>query len=332
MTADELHLHYTQDTRRLSLQPPLGENVLLIRSIDGSEVISQLYNYRIEAMAELSADVDFSKLLGQTVVVAVTLSHGADRYIHGMVHRVARGESSTSATAYGLEIGPPIWPLTKRVQSRIFQQLSVPDILKKVLAGIDCQYQIVGTFGPREYCEQYHESDFQFFSRFWEDEGIYYFFLHEESGCKLVLANTSQSHPSLPHMPSMPYHPQSNVDSEVISAREKVQTLRSGKVTLWDHHHQLPGKNLEVSQTVQPSVSVGSETKKLNVACADLEQYHFPGGCTGRFDGIGKCSGEQASALQKIFQDILRPVGIRMQPSLRRTKNDDNSNFTNQAI
>ena len=304
---------YTQDTRRLNLQTPLGENVLLIRSIGGSEAISQLYNYQIEAMAELSATVDFSKLLGQTVVVAVALSQGADRYIHGIVHRISRGESSTSATAYRLEIAPPIWPLTKRVQSRIFQQLSVPDILKKVLVGIECQYQIVGTFEPREYCVQYRESDFQFFSRLCEEEGIFYFFRHEETGCKLVLANTSQSHPTLPHLPSIRYHPQSNVDTEVIFAWEKVQSLRSGKVTLWDHHPQLPGKNLEASQTVQPSVSVGSQTHKLNVACADLEQYHFPGGYAERFDGIGKSGGEQPSALQKIFQDNLRTVGIRMQ-------------------
>ena len=65
------------------------------------------------------------------------------------------------------------------MQSRVFQQLSVPDILKQVLQGLNVTYRFHVTYHPRDYCVQYRESDFAFASRLMEEEGIYYFFQHE---------------------------------------------------------------------------------------------------------------------------------------------------------
>ena len=88
-----------------------------------------------------------------------------------------------------------MWLLTKRTQSRIFQHVSVPDILKKVFEGFEVAYQIQGTFEPRDYCVQYRESDFAFASRLMEEEGIYYFFRHTADGCEMVVANTPAGTP-----------------------------------------------------------------------------------------------------------------------------------------
>ena len=93
---------------------------------------------------------------------------------------------------------PEFWKLTKKAQSRIFQHKSVPDILKKVLEGLDVTYEIQGTFHPRDFCVQYRETDFNFASRLMEEEGIYYFFKHTSDGHKMVVANTPQSHPDMP--------------------------------------------------------------------------------------------------------------------------------------
>jgi type VI secretion system secreted protein VgrG len=92
---------------------------------------------------------------------------------------------------------PQFWLLTRRAQSRIFQQITVPDILRKVLEGLDVVYEIQGTFPKRDYCVQYRETDFNFASRLMEEEGIYYFFKHLDGGHKMVLANSPQSHPDL---------------------------------------------------------------------------------------------------------------------------------------
>ena len=79
---------------------------------------------------------------------------------------------------YRAEVVPQLWLWTKKVQSRVFQHLSVPDILKQVLKGLKVTYQFQVNYHPRDYCVHYRESDFAFASRLMEEEGIYYFFQH----------------------------------------------------------------------------------------------------------------------------------------------------------
>src|SRR5262249_28317961 len=83
-------------------------------------------------------------------------------------------------------------------QSRIFQHLSVPDILKEVLRGLDVSFDLQGTFHPRDFCVQYRETDLNFASRLMEDEGIFYFFEHNAGGHRMVLANSARAHPEVP--------------------------------------------------------------------------------------------------------------------------------------
>jgi type VI secretion system secreted protein VgrG len=215
-----------------------------------------------------------------------------------------------------MEIVPQFWLLTRRAQSRIFQHLTVPDILKKVLAGLDVTYEIQGSFEPRDYCVQYRETDFNFACRLIEEEGIYYFFKHANGSHKLVLANTPQSHPAVPGNSTIVYEELGGGNREDlrIFAWEKVQELRAGKVTLWDHCFELPHKHLEADKTILDSVPVGDVTHKLKVGGNDkLEIYDYPGEYAQRFDGINKGGGEQPAEVQKIYTDNKRTVGIRME-------------------
>src|SRR5205823_6132971 len=98
------------------------------------------------------------------------------RYFNGISSRISQGPRDNTFTEYRIEIVPRFWLLTLRAQSRIFQQIAVPDILKKVLAGLDVSYELRGKYDPRDYCVQYRETDFNFASRLMEEEGIYYFF------------------------------------------------------------------------------------------------------------------------------------------------------------
>lgn len=43
------------------------------------------------------------------------------------------------------------------------------------------------TYEPREYCVQYRETDFAFLSRLMEEEGIFYYFVHENNCHTMVL-------------------------------------------------------------------------------------------------------------------------------------------------
>jgi type VI secretion system secreted protein VgrG len=325
---------YTQTNRPLAVTTPLGTDVLLLTGFDGREGISQLFSFRLSLVADVAKEIAFDKLLGQPVSVRVDLLDNKKRYFSGICSRFRQGESDTHFTDYYMEVVPALWFLTRRAQSRIFQHVGVPDILKAVLKGLDVTFELQGTFQPRDYCVQYRESDFHFASRLMEEEGIYYFFKHSEKGHQLVVANTPQSHAELPLASTLLYKniEQGAAQTEaLVSYWAKTQELTSGKVTLWDHCFELPHKHLEAEKTIQESVAVGGATHKLKVADnGQLEVYDYPGAYAQRFDGIDRGGGDQPADVQKIFEDNKRTTDIRMQQeAVTSLLIDGRSNYRN---
>ncbi len=307
---------FTQENRRIQVQTPLGKDALLLKKIRGTESISGLFHFELDMICEQRGALAFDKILGQPVTVKVETTGGKFRYINGIANRFARGARGTEFTAYSMELVPKIWLLTRIRQSRIFQQISVPDILKQVLQGFDAAYEIQGTFEKRDYCVQYRESDFEFVSRLMEEEGIYYYFKHTADGHKMVIANTPQSHAAMPIDDTLIYEEifGGTRDEERITGWNKSQELRSGKYLLWDHCFELPHKHLDAEKTVLENVKIGTINHKLKTGGNDkLEIYDYPGAYSQRFDGIEKGGGDNPSDVQKIFEDNKRTVGIRME-------------------
>lgn len=308
--------NYTQTNRPMLVETPLGEDKLLLVGFTGQEALSQLFDFHLDLVAENDVDVQFDKLLGQSITITLDLPSG-QRYFNGICIQAGQGERNDDFTAYQVEIVPQFWLLTRHAQSRIFQQMSVPDILKKVLNGVNVAFELQGTFDKRDYCVQYRETDFNFASRLMEEEGIYYFFKHQDGNHTMVLANTPQSHSAVPGASTIIFEAMNAGylrDEDRITEWEKVQQLRSGKYTTWDYTFQMPDSNLNANDNIQSSVQVGTVTHKLAVGGnQQMELYDFPGECAQRFDGIDPGGSDRAADLQKIFPDKDRTVKIRMQ-------------------
>src|SRR5262245_45283651 len=176
----------------------LGDDDLLITRLAGTEALSQLFAFELELLAPADKPVAFDDVLGRAAAVALDVPGGQPRLFHGIVSRLAQGHRDERFLTYRATLVPPVWLLTRRLRSRIFQQLSVPDILKTVFDGFPIATPLHGTFHPRDYCVQYRESDFDFASRLMEEEGMFYYFRHTEDGCELVIANTPQDHDPIP--------------------------------------------------------------------------------------------------------------------------------------
>src|SRR5262249_33706577 len=146
----------------------------------GREAISELFRFRLDLLAENRTPVAFERIVGQTVTVTVALPDGGKRYFHGLVNRFGQGKRDATFTRFRADIVPRFWLWTRRVQSRIFQHVTIPDILKQVLAGLHVKFELRGAYRPRDYCVQYRESDFAFASRLMEEEGIFYYFTHTD--------------------------------------------------------------------------------------------------------------------------------------------------------
>jgi type VI secretion system secreted protein VgrG len=310
----------SQTNRLLQVTTPLGESALVVTGFRGTEQISQLFSFELDLIADNSATIDFSQLVGKDITLAVaTPGQGNEaewRYVNGICPSFSEGDRNKQFTSYSAEVVPKVWLLTRLARSRIFQQKSVPDILKQVFEGFDCDFQLRGQYEPREYCVQYRETDFNFASRLMEDEGIYYFFEHSKSGHKMLVADTPQSHSDVPGLTTVKYETVEGGPrkGDHVYQWRKTQAVRASKYTLRDRSFQQPTQNLEAKENILDSVQVGTVTHKLKVqANAPLEIYDFPGGYAERFDGISPSGGEQPARLQKLFEDNKRTVKLRME-------------------
>jgi type VI secretion system secreted protein VgrG len=315
---------FAQASRPLEIITSLGKDALFLVGFEGCEGVSQLFRFQLDLLAENRREIPFDKLLAQKVTIRLALGGGKNRYFNGMVSRFSQGMRDETFTRYEAEIVPDLWLLTRQTQSRIFQHQSVPDILKKVLERLDVRFELSGEFHPRNYCVQYRESDFAFASRLMEEEGIYYFFKHTDGGHQLVVANSPQSHPETPEASTIIFDELrgGNRPEFRITEWEKVQEIRAGKVTLWDHSFELPHSHLQADRVTVASVPVGKATHSLKLPGAERREiYDYPGAYAQRFDGINRGGGDRPEELRKIYQDNQRTAGIRMQqealPGLR---------------
>jgi type VI secretion system secreted protein VgrG len=231
-------------------------------------------------MLSLSPQVDLSKIVGDTITVGMDLPGGGTRYFHGYVTRVALVGTYGGHARYRATLHPWLHLLSGRVNSRIFQNKSVPDIAKALFGEhgfSDFELHLSGSYAPREYVVQYRESDFNFVSRLFEHSGIYYYFKHEKNRHVLVLGDSLGAHETVEHYAEVPFHPEGGLTPtapECINNWEVAQQWRSGSYVADDFDFTKPKVDL---------------TAKLKSAFhkkkGDLEVYDYPGGFPDRATG-----------------------------------------------
>lgn len=314
---------YSQSGRPISVKAAnFGADDLLLTKVTTREAISEAFETTLELLALTETVVDFDKVLGQAMVVKLQEPGKTARYLHGIVKRftllgrMSGPDGPNTFFSYKAEVCPSWWFLTQTKQSRIFQQLNVVDILKKILVGFDVAWNgITGTYQPRDYCVQYRESDFDFASRLMEEEGIYYFFKHTETGHQMVLGDKPTAHPDGPTNPVIFNENLSDEEAQndLIFQWTVNQEIRPGKVTLNEYHFQKSDAIQTATKPILPTITVGTVDHKLNLINSNLEIYDNPGRYAQRFDGTAPGGGDQAAELGKISDDGDRTVAIRIE-------------------
>jgi type VI secretion system secreted protein VgrG len=311
----------SQANQTISVATPLGDDVLLLERLVGVESVSELFRYQLDLLGDADSPVSFSDLLGQGVTVSIVCDDGSIRYLNGIVAALTEAEQvpgirgTATFLRYRAEIVPKLWLLDRSVQSRIFQQMAVPDILAQVLQGVTVSARLQGQYKPRDYCVQYQESDFAFASRLMEDEGIFYYFVHSDGQHTMILGDTPQGNSPVTGNATVIYETVrgGTRPTDRVSTWEKTQRLRSASYTLGDYSFELPTEPLQSNQPTVASVQVGTVSHSLKVAANSSTQiYEYPGDYAKRFDGVDAGGGNQPAQLSAISPDGQRTVGIRM--------------------
>lgn len=269
----------TQDTRIGALDTPLGKDTLVAIRFDGAEGLSELFEFRIEALSQ-QANVDFDRALGQNCAMTFKSFADPDRLFNGVLVEAQGLGSQAGLYLYRLTLRPWLWLLSRTSDCRIFENQTAIDIIKKVFSDrgfSDYRVATTGSFPKLEYCVQYRETDLAFVSRLMEQHGIYYFFEYAKDKHTLVLADAKSSHKPVPGHASMPFiadERQLRRDQEHIFKWAPERRFRSGKFELNDYDYLKP--NADLKSDAQGSASY---TK------SKMEIYDYPGKFKEKNDG-----------------------------------------------
>ncbi len=269
----------TQTHRPIAVSTPLDEDVLVITRMTGHEALGHLFEYQLELLSE-DHEIKLDDMLGGNVTVRLDISDDMTRYFNGYIsHFLYLGSQGRYAT-YRVILNPWLWFLTRTADCRIFQEMSVPDIVKQVFRDhgfTDFDDTLSDTYRTREYCVQYRETDFDFVSRLLEHEGIYYYFRHENGRHVLVLADGIGSHDTVSGYETVPFQiatADRREPRERIYAWTLAGKMQPAAFALNDFDFKAPRKDLRTQLSV-----AGHQ------APADLEVYNYPGYYTESSDG-----------------------------------------------
>jgi len=267
---------YTQENRLIAIDTPLGTDVLLLTGCHGIERISGLFSFELNLLSE-NHNIKFEDIIGKNVAVSIILADGDKRFFNGIISSFSQGRGGGEVggdphfSHYTATMVPWLWLLKRTADSRIFQKLSVPDIIEKIFTEkgfLDYKLLLNDSYDKRDYCVQYRETDFNFISRLLEEEGICYFFEHEEKKHTLILADASDKFKPCPKQESARYQISAGgwLEEDVITSLEKMQEIRPAKYSINDFNFEIPGTDMKVDVATKQMLGPG-----------EREIYDYPG-------------------------------------------------------
>ncbi|MGH9370487.1 MAG: type VI secretion system Vgr family protein [Vicinamibacterales bacterium] len=266
--------------RVMEIATPLGEDVLLFHSMRAREELSRLSDFHIDLLS-LQGDLDLDEILGKNVTLRVALQDDGARYFNGYVMRIAQRGMYGRYHRYAAVVRPWLWFLTRTADCRIFQEMTVPDIIRTVFAdhgAAEFEFKLTDAYRQWTYCVQYRETDFSFVSRLMEHEGIYYYFKHTDGHNTLVLTDSYSGHLPFPGYEEIPFvAPERLVrpEAEHISSWEFSREIQPGAYAHDDYDLERPSVELLVNKTLPRTYSPST-----------YEVYDYPGYYAQEADGL----------------------------------------------
>ena len=279
-----------------------------VLAFTGKEALNQPFAFELELISE-QPDIDLGSLLHHTAY----LDMGQGAGIHGFIDRLAQGEAGKRLTRYHLCLRPQLSYLAHRTNQRIFQHLTVQDIISRLLEehgiqGDAYRFQLNASYPERDYCTQYDETDLHFIQRLCEEEGLHYHFEHSRQGHVIVFGDDQTTFQQLAQIG---YSQGTGMvaDEPVVKRFGLRVETRPSRVTRRDYDFEKPRLLMEAAY----KTPADPEQEQQKAPEPDLEDYDYPGRFTDRERGkqLSQINLERHRAEQQLAD------GLSDQPQLR---------------
>jgi type VI secretion system secreted protein VgrG len=280
---------FTQGNRLFKLQigdgQAFGER-LLPQSVEGTERLSSCYKYEVTCLSP-DAFIPLGSLLGQPAQLDILTGAGglldfdddAPEEVTrcGLITKARALPSDGGFAQYRLTIEPPVALLRHRTTSRVFQDMSAPQIVEQILTEHINGNSAIGStlklmpdlirgheYLPRSYCVQYRESDLGFIERLLFEEGLPYRFEHEGGEAPAVCFIVFDDPYGLPQSSqgSVRYHrAEATEEEDSLTEWTELRQLGVGRASLasFDYKPVLTNEAGEESRSAQGDEGIAAE-------------------------------------------------------------------------
>jgi type VI secretion system VgrG family protein len=316
------------DTAQYSVR--IGGQEFQVLGFNAHEEMSRLYRFHLTLRSD-DPQADIKGLLRQKAEIHLAWGD-LEKWWFGIVASFSQVDAGTPGHTqeegeygeYAAEVVPSFWLLSQKTNCKIFQNMTVKDILGDVLdkRGMAGKYELKLTKGyaEREYCVQYRETDFAFLSRLMEEEGIFYWFRHDPDEKKdiLTLCDAASGYGDCWPEDTVQFKKATGVLStaeEYLSHLTYEESAYTGKVGYRDWNYRDPQK---------PPGKIDATAEKnqdLDIYDYHLERYRDDG--RGRF--LAQMAVEAQSALRETLAGAgnFRSLGAGQRFTLEKAYRDD---------
>jgi type VI secretion system secreted protein VgrG len=316
------------ENRPLKMSGSYKDKNLRLKSAIIEEAFNTLTRARIEFVSR-DRGLNLRDVVGFTMNLEIDLKGGGTRKFLGTCVSVEYLGLYKGNGHFLAEVRPWLWFLTRKQDCRIFQDVTVPEIIQELISehgfSAHLEKKLTESYEKREFCVQYRETDFDFISRLMEEEGIYFFFANDEATEKLVLADSVSAHKRTPGKDPIEFMFRSDDAARIeerifeFSAGERVTT---GKVTLSDYNFESPKADMRVSSSIPKGAHSHS----------DKEFYDSPGDYaeTEEGDRYARIRMEAEAVRHQVWQGAsnVRTMGVGQTFKIKdQTRSRDESEF-----
>ncbi len=273
----------TQSDRFARLTTPLGKDVLVLIKLDGTEAISENFEWRLACLLNTDEDaVDPKDIIGKPCHVDLDAGDGSTRSFHGLCTEIRFRGWRGEYMYYQLVLRPWTWLLTRETRSEIFHDQSVKDIIANIFSTrgfSDVEFQLQKNYDPIAYCVQYQETTYDFISRLMEKFGLFFFFQMSDSRHMLVIVDTQTALPNIEGYAALRYQPDTLIGKreDRLFDWQTDNRLRTAIVDVDDYNYEKPNTALEKTGNAKDTPAHGYNKQS---------KYRYP---AGHYDaGLGQ--------------------------------------------
>ncbi len=192
------------DLKTQFVSSAVPEDTFHVVSFTGSEGLCRMFEFDVLLSSE-DADIDLDTIMDGSTTLTIERGQGQDPIpFEGVLARFDQKHKVGTRIFYRAILVPKVWWMSLTQYNQIFLNKTIPDILKTVLtqSGLeenDFDFRLQESYTERDYVCQYDETHYNFFMRWLEYEGMYFFFEHTQAGMKLVVTDTFIAHKPTPY-------------------------------------------------------------------------------------------------------------------------------------